>query len=96
LPLPEADTPHKLADLAAWAQEFLPRLGSRLRVAAIITAEGSLDQPGIAVFQDRQNAFGNAYGAQEASFLVRPDGYIGWRGRSWRNPGLLAYLDRIF
>jgi len=92
----EADTQHKAADLAAWAQEFQSRLGGHLRLAVISTAAVSLNQPGIAVFQDQQNAFANAYRTQEASFLVRPDGYIGWRGRSWRNPGLLTYLDSTF
>jgi hypothetical protein len=27
---------------------------------------------------------------------VRPDGYIGWRGASWRNGGLAAFVSRTF
>ena len=62
----------------------------------MVAADGLSDQPGIASYHDREGAFAAVYGTQETSFLVRPDGYIGWRGRSWREPGLLAHLDTIF
>jgi FAD binding domain len=90
-----ADAPDRAAALAACAREIRPWLGSRLRVAAV-AAEGVPDQPGITLLQDGQAAFAAAYGAGEASFLVRPDGYLGWRGRSWREPGLRAYLGQVF
>jgi hypothetical protein len=57
---------------------------------------GAEDRPGIALLHDRQGAFAAAYGTEEASFLVRPDGYLGWRGRSWRDAGLLLHLGGIF
>ncbi len=91
-----ADAPHKVTDLAAFAREIRSQLGSRLRLVAVTPVEGLSDQPGLALLHDRQGAFADAYGAQEASFLVRPDGHVGWRGRSWRDPGLLAHLGRIF
>jgi 2-polyprenyl-6-methoxyphenol hydroxylase-like FAD-dependent oxidoreductase len=91
-----ADTLHKVADLAALAQEIRTRFGCGVRTVAITAAAISLDQPGVALLYDAHGAFANAYGTQEASFLVRPDGYIGWRGLSWRDSGLLAHLSRIF
>jgi 2-polyprenyl-6-methoxyphenol hydroxylase-like FAD-dependent oxidoreductase len=91
-----ADAPYKVADLAAFAREIRSRLGSRLRLAAVTPVEGSSDQPDLALLHDRQGAFADAYSTQKASFLVRPDGHVGWRGRSWRDPGLLAHLGRIF
>jgi hypothetical protein len=66
-----------------------------LRVVAI-TQESAPDQPDIALYHDRNGALVKAYGAAGASFLVRPDGYIGWRGVSWRDDGLAAFLSRAF
>ena len=48
-----------------------------LRIVAVTSGGDVPDQPGIAVLDDRQRAFADAYGAQATSFLVRPDGYIG-------------------
>ena len=91
----EADASAEIADLAACALELRSRCGCRVRVVAITTADGLPDHPGVSSFRDRDGAFAGAYGASEATFLIRPDGYIGWRGRSWREPGLLAYLNMI-
>src|SRR5581483_4532985 len=85
----------ELADLAALGQELRARFGESMRVVAVTPADAALDQPGIAILHDRDSAFASAYGAQDASFLVRPDGYIGWRGPHWRVPGLMAHLSRI-
>jgi 2-polyprenyl-6-methoxyphenol hydroxylase-like FAD-dependent oxidoreductase len=85
-----------VADLIAWAQETRSQLASCLRIVAVTAEDGTSDQPGIAVFHDRQGAFADAYGSRAASFLVRPDGYIGWRGLSWRDAGLLSHLSRVF
>ena len=94
--LPGSDASQVLADLADFAREVRPWLGTRLRVVAIAAAHDAEDQPGIALHHDRQGGFAEAYGAQAASFLVRPDGHLGWRGQSWRDPGLLAHLQGVF
>lgn len=86
----------RVADLTDWAQKTRAQLGSHLRIVAVAVEDGISAQPGIALFHDRRGAFADAYGSQEASFLVRPDGYIGWRGLSWQDPGLLSHLGRIF
>src|SRR5262249_47578037 len=91
-----ADIARKLADLAAFSSTIRSRSGRRLRIVAIVAAHDFLDHPGIPVFHDSEGAFAAAYGAQEASFLVRPDGYIAWRGPSWREAGLMAQLERSF
>ncbi len=59
-------------------------------------AEGLAEQPDIALYQDQQGAFARSYGAGETALLVRPDGYIGWRGRSWQEAGLSAHIARTF
>jgi len=93
--LTKADTSQELAALSEWAQQCRPRLGSYLRVIAV-TTESLPDPPGVALFHDEAAIFAHAYGAGNACFLVRPDGYIGWRGRSWRDSGLSTVLGRTF
>ena len=90
-----ADSMADAADLAAFAAAMRARYGSRVRIVAVTEAGGGPERHGIALFHDRQGAFAAAYGAQAASFLVRPDGYIGWRGLSWRDAGLAAYLGKV-
>jgi 2-polyprenyl-6-methoxyphenol hydroxylase-like FAD-dependent oxidoreductase len=87
-----------LADLEDFAREARSWPGAaRLRVAAVVAGgEAAEDRPGVALLHDREGAFAAAYGGREACFLVRPDGYLGWRGGSWRDVGLLAQLGRVF
>jgi hypothetical protein len=85
-----------LGDCASFARTLRDRLRPWLRIAVVTEAEASLDLPGCAVYHDSARAFADAYGASSAAFLVRPDGYIGWRGRSWREPGLPRHLESVF
>ncbi len=56
-----------------------PRLGSHLRIAAIApTGAQAPELAGVQVLQDAEGQFTRLYG--QAAYLVRPDGYIGWRG----------------
>jgi 2-polyprenyl-6-methoxyphenol hydroxylase-like FAD-dependent oxidoreductase len=85
-----------VADLAASARDLQSCCDFRVRIVAV-TATGDIpDHTGIAVVHDRLGTFAGCYGTQEASYLVRPDGYIGWRGKSWREAGLSLHLERIF
>jgi hypothetical protein len=61
----------------------------------IATVANPPEYPGLAFFYDRRASFTNAYGAEDASFLVRPDGYIGWRGRNWGVRGFIAYMKEM-
>ena len=83
-----------MVDLAAWARELQSREGVPIRVVAV-GPEDVPDQPGATILHDPTNALAQAFGTSLGAVLVRPDGYIGWRGRSWRDPGLRAYLDRL-
>jgi 2-polyprenyl-6-methoxyphenol hydroxylase-like FAD-dependent oxidoreductase len=88
--------PKDQADLPAFARDIRTQVNGRVRIVVVTGAEAVPDQPWIAVLHDRQGSFRDAYGSEDACFFVRPDGYIGWRGRSWREPGLAAHLRRIF
>jgi hypothetical protein len=86
--------PKEIGDLGGLAQELFAQFGSRLRVIAI--ARNSIpDRFRCPVFHDADGSFSRAYGRTEATFLVRPDGYIGWRGRSWSDEGMRSYLARV-
>src|SRR6185312_17328288 len=82
--------------LAMFARELATRFGSRLRVVAVAAGAALAEPFAVATCGDAEGAVSAAYGAQAAVFLVRPDGYIGWRGRSWQDAGLLAHLGRVF
>ncbi len=90
-----ANIPTNMAGLASLANEMHARFGFRVRIAVVAAADGLPDQPGVALLHDRLGSFRDTYGDEDASFLVRPDGYIGWRGRSWHDPRLFAHLVRI-
>ena len=85
----------KIADLEAWKREIGPRSKCQLRVVAITAANGLPDPEGVASLDDRKGGFAAAYGPPDLTFLIRPDGHVGWRGWSSREPSLLSYLDMI-
>ncbi|CAM5772187.1 Flavin-dependent monooxygenase [Labrys miyagiensis] len=65
--------------------------GVPLRVVAI-APDPLPQQSGLTLVTDAQGAYASACGA--AAMLVRPDGHVAWRGRSWREPGLAKQLER--
>jgi 2-polyprenyl-6-methoxyphenol hydroxylase-like FAD-dependent oxidoreductase len=93
----EAGSHDQLIQLTNLMQRARRRLGDHLRAAIIAgpTVEAT-EQPGIALYNDAEQRFAAAYGAKEAAYLIRPDGYIGWRGRSCSELSLMMYLRRIF
>ncbi|UFN51002.1 FAD-dependent monooxygenase [Roseomonas sp. OT10] len=85
----------ELAALSDFALEAGRRLDRRLRVVALGAAPAG-DQPGVTLLEDREGRFAAAYGSARRDVLVRPDGHLGWSGPSWRDPGLVAHLGRLF
>lgn len=81
--------------LAAFAREISSRCRIPLRIVGIVQEDGVDEQAGIALYRDAENKFANTYGSAAAAFLIRPDGHIGWRGKSFRDAGLVAYFDRL-
>ncbi len=82
------------SDLSGFARQLRAESPLPLRIVGI-SAHDVAEQPGIALYRDTERSFENAFGAPEAAFLVRPDGYIGWRGPSYRDPGLGAHIGRL-
>ncbi len=83
------------SDANALAQEFAAEWGAFVRVVAILAAPLP-ETPYLTGLVDAQGGFVQAYGPDARAILVRPDGYIGWRGPSWRSPGLQRYFERLF
>jgi 2-polyprenyl-6-methoxyphenol hydroxylase-like FAD-dependent oxidoreductase len=82
-----------IADVAKLAQDLRGRFNSLVRVVAIGGAELA-EIFGLACYHDADGAFAKAYGEHDTIFLVRPDGYIGWRGRFLDDEGLIAHLNQ--
>ena len=81
-----------IAAVANLALDLRARFGSLVRVVAIGDTELA-DMFGLASYRDADEAFAEAYGQHDTMFLVRPDGYIGWRGQFLNSEGLMAHLN---
>lgn len=93
---PRAFDSETTAGLAGIAQLEAARAVGVLRLATIEGNAGIGEPPCLPVYRDAERQFAALYGAEPALFLIRPDGHIGWRGRSPAEPGLAAYLRRVF
>jgi hypothetical protein len=82
------------ADLAAFARKLRADCRLPLRIAGI-HGGGVGEQAGVALYHDAAGSFANEFGAAPAAFLIRPDGYVGWCGTSYRDPGLRAHVGRL-
>ncbi len=70
----------------------LPRIAG-LRVV-VVSASAMEDRYGATMLHDAAGEFAAAYG--DSAWLVRPDGYVAWRGPSADHPGLTDSLGRVF
>jgi 2-polyprenyl-6-methoxyphenol hydroxylase-like FAD-dependent oxidoreductase len=82
-----------IGDVVKLAQDLRARFGALLRVVAIADTELA-DALGLACYHDAEGAFAKSYGRHCTMFLVRPDGYIGWRGDLLHRDDLIAHLDQ--
>ncbi|MGH7911599.1 MAG: FAD-dependent monooxygenase [Candidatus Dormibacteraceae bacterium] len=83
-----------LADVAAAAKELA---GGRLRAYVIVDATTEFPELVIPTLRDASGEFRTAYDAEGGcGYLVRPDGYIGYRAGRIRASGLLGHLRAVF
>lgn len=91
----DSDPDPELADLAAFGTEL--QLADALRFAAIVkSAAKATKLPPVPFYEDAGSDFEKTYGSGQTAMLVRPDGYLSWRGDSWRESELRRQLERIF
>lgn len=82
------------ADLSAFARRLRADCLLPLRIVGIDNGEIP-DHAGIALYSDPAQAFGKAFGGPGSAILVRPDGYVGWRGTSYRDHSLIEHITRL-
>lgn len=89
----DAETLANVADVAAAARE---QARGRLRVYAMAPPELDHGWLSVPVVNDAQGEFREAYGVSDAAaYLVRPDGYVGYRQRPLDRGGVIAALSRV-
>ncbi len=80
-------------DLAELAQSVNRLFGDVVDVHAVDFDAG----PGVASLRDPRQKLRHRYGVtSESVYLIRPDGYVGYRSRRASLPALREYLDRVF
>jgi len=90
------------ANLSSIAKKVRERAGVDVAAYAVVpTAERpaalGADDETLGVLHDEDGAMHKRYGARsECLYLVRPDGYVGYRCQPADGDELLAYLDRVF
>jgi 2-polyprenyl-6-methoxyphenol hydroxylase-like FAD-dependent oxidoreductase len=87
-------------NLPALAAEAFERCGDWMQVCLVCSGKGPEPAvpPGAVLVRDPEQALHHRYGAAEGDclYLIRPDGYVGYRGRPASSVALRAYLDRVF
>jgi hypothetical protein len=85
-----------LVSIASWVES---QLGDKVRSYIIVASSdkpASLDTNG-AVLLDPERELHQTYGAgAESLYLIRPDGYIGFRSQPVEKEPLLQYLSQLF
>ena len=93
-PTPSADT---RARLDALARAVAARYGDRLQVYCVVAGHTPAGGAADGVLGDPQQALHERYDAEgDCLYLVRPDGYIGFRSRPVDRASLQQYLDHFF
>lgn len=89
-----ADNPHDTTGFDDIAERAQRRAHGRLDAYAVLGPEMDFADMLLPTVRDAANEFRSSYGAQSGfAYLVRPDGYLGYRADP---AGLLEHLDRLF
>jgi 2-polyprenyl-6-methoxyphenol hydroxylase-like FAD-dependent oxidoreductase len=82
------------AGLESLATRVKAVAGEEVRVVAIVGSAAAPVQIGaVAILADADGGFRAAYQpAHGTAYLVRPDGYVGYHARPWREDGIAAHL----
>ena len=85
------------ARLVGIARRVDTLLGDEIKTCIVVSHKpGSLDWGGC-ILLDTERELHETYGARtETLYLIRPDGYVGFRGQPVREDKLLGYLGNLF
>ncbi len=86
------------ANLDSIAERVMRRYGDLVRIHVVVpSAERPADLRWSHVLLDPESALHAHFGCgSEGLYLIRPDGYVGFRSQPADEPALLRYLERIF
>ncbi|GAA2393945.1 FAD-dependent monooxygenase [Nonomuraea africana] len=87
-----------LGGFEALASQLRERCAGLLRVYAVLAADAPQpDLVGVPVLRDGSGAFRARYAvARSAAYLIRPDGYVGFRAQPVKFESITAHLERTF
>jgi hypothetical protein len=89
-------TPERAAELDRLAQQVLDTVGDEVRSYVVLSAPLG-QEPETATLLDPTGDIGRALGGDRGLVaLVRPDGYLGFRGAVGQPGELVSYLARVF
>lgn len=92
-----ADDAEDTEDFDDIAEQVKARAPGRLDSYAVLARGAGVEGLQVPAIRDAAGEFRNAYGAQgQSAYLVRPDGYLGYRAAPATAAGLLRHLDRVF
>lgn len=83
------------ADFAQLAEELRVTFGSQIFCLAIADPNGPQPPESVVCLHDPQAQVRQTWGHGPGALLVRPDGYVGWRGRPRRDPELDRFLVQV-
>ena len=84
------------SQFAQLAEELGHSFGSHVRCLAIADPQASEQPPEpLLVLHDAEGQAKKAWGDGPGALLVRPDGYVGWRGRPVRDAALDKFLAQV-
>ena len=79
------------------SMEALLHLRDRLRVILVVDdVAGVFDRPDVACYVDAEGQFRRIFGTGPTRLLIRPDGYVAWRGDATGDMNLADVLSRTF
>lgn len=91
-----ADAPEALENLGDVAAAALEHASGQLRAYAVLASELTPAWLPVGVIRDVEDGFRSAYAADgSCAYLVRPDGYIGYRQRPLDRDGVISALSRV-
>jgi 2-polyprenyl-6-methoxyphenol hydroxylase-like FAD-dependent oxidoreductase len=91
----KAEARRRLGELAS---EVAQRFGDLIDVCLVDAEHDSAGaSPGVTPVYDPEQTLHHRYGAQrDCLYLIRPDGYVGFRSEPAERSALARYLDRVF
>ena len=92
----ENPSPDRMAAVHRLAEQTRQMVGEEIRTYVILDSLAG-QEPGGTILSDASGVLARVFGgSRDLAALVRPDGYLGYRGRLAQTGDLASYLARVF